>query len=146
MKDESKLDELLAARLRAQGARPAGDCPPAEIVAAYVEQVLAPGERARWETHFASCNRCQEQIAALVRLSEDDEPLERPVPARRRVPGLRWAWAASVLVAVTVAGLWYTGEFKSRVAQHVEAPVSTPAPAAAPQKTESAPQAPAVAK
>jgi Photosynthesis system II assembly factor YCF48 len=137
VKDESArekaLDKLVREKLRAQAAAPAGACPEASILAAYVERALAPGERTRWEAHFASCARCQEQIAALVRLSEEDEPVARPAPARRRVAGFRWAWAASVLLAVTVAGLWYTGEFKSRLKQNVET-ISIPArpPASAP--------------
>lgn len=56
----------------------AKDCPDAEIIAAYVEQALAPAETARWEGHFASCVRCRNVLRVLA--ASSDAPLaEREV-------------------------------------------------------------------
>lgn len=111
---DKAIEKLVAGRLRAQ-LRPQGpDCPEAETLAAYVEQTLPPAERLKWETHLAACSPCQEHVAALVRLNEAEEPaldLATPTVPARRLNVFRWTWAAPALVAVLVAGLWYTGEF-----------------------------------
>lgn len=124
MKDEAHRDnaiaKLVSDKLRAQSSAPTAACPEVEILAAYIERTLAPKERSRWEEHFAACARCQQTIAEIVRLSEAEEPVMTPAvrPARPRgIFGLRWAWAAPMLVALVVAGLWYTGEFKEQVKQ-----------------------------
>jgi hypothetical protein len=44
----------------------AGDCPDAEVIAAYAEQALAPGESAQWENHFAACARCRKILRVLA--------------------------------------------------------------------------------
>ncbi len=53
--------------------RGAGECPDAELIAAYHEKSLQPDEIARWEGHFAICGRCRKILAVLVATSE--EPL-----------------------------------------------------------------------
>src|SRR6266404_4099378 len=53
--------------------RGAGDCPDAELIAAYHEKSLQPDEIARWEGHFAICGRCRKILAVLAATSE--EPL-----------------------------------------------------------------------
>ena len=112
------IEKLVAGKLRAQLKAPGAGCPEAETLAAYVEQTLAPGERLSCETHLAACLQCQEQVAAMVRLNEAEEPAEA-VTTRPAIPALvrgisrfRWAWAAPALVALVVAGLWYTGAFR----------------------------------
>lgn len=146
MKDDSARDKaiekLVSEKLR-KGTVPSGAaCPDAEILAAYVERALTPRERASWETHFDACARCQMQIAELVRLGEADQaeaPALSPAPARSTF-GLRWAWAAPMLVALLVAGLWYTGEFKHQLKQTSEIGAQRssppPSPAKAPETSE----------
>lgn len=51
----------------------ARDCPDAEIIAAYSEQALTPGETARWESHFATCARCRNVLRVLA--ASSDAPL-----------------------------------------------------------------------
>ena len=79
-RDQSKMrrrEETLARRmgeaLNEMDARNAGDCPDAEIIAAYAEQALAQAEAAKWESHFASCSRCRKIL--LVLAASADTPL-----------------------------------------------------------------------
>jgi Putative zinc-finger len=72
-----RREELLARRL-AQALderRPSGanDCPDAEMIAAYAEQVLDPDESARCENHFAGCARCRTILRVLT--ASADTPL-----------------------------------------------------------------------
>ena len=79
-RDETKIrrrQELLARRvgealdqMKPHGAR---DCPDAEVIAAYAEQGLAPGESAEWEGHFAACARCRNILRVLA--ASADTPL-----------------------------------------------------------------------
>lgn len=79
-REETKIrrrQELLARRvgksldqMKPHGAR---DCPDAEVIAAYAEQGLAPGESAEWEGHFAACARCRNILRVLA--ASADAPL-----------------------------------------------------------------------
>ena len=152
MKDDPKgLGKLIAGKLRAQLQAEGPDCPDVEALAAYVDQTLTRGERESLQSHLALCARCQEQVAELARLSEAEEPARvlvlGPAPGRR-IAWFRWAWAAPALVALVVAGLWYTGEFRPSLKQQeptaVKAPPA-PEPSAAPEelKYAQAPSSPA---
>src|ERR1700738_2136479 len=72
-KDESRdhrREEALARRMGdaldrlAQGNT--GECPDAELIAAYHENSLAPDEIGRLEGHFAICGRCRKILAGLA--------------------------------------------------------------------------------
>jgi hypothetical protein len=69
------LARLLAEAFKSQsqlaGGATGSACPDAEILAAYAEQGLAKDEAARWESHFANCNRCQKIIAVLAASGEE---------------------------------------------------------------------------
>jgi len=72
---DTALARLLAEALKSQS-KPAGHgrdsaCPDAEVLAAYAEQGLAEEEAARWESHFADCDRCQRIIAVLAASGEE---------------------------------------------------------------------------
>jgi len=72
---DTALARLLAEALKSQS-KPAGHgrdsaCPDAEVLAAYAEQGLAEEETARWESHFADCDRCQRIIAVLAASGEE---------------------------------------------------------------------------
>src|SRR5512135_69998 len=79
-RDESKIrrrEETLARRvgealdqLKPHGA---GECPDAEVIAAYAEQALAQAESAQWEGHFATCERCRRILRVLA--ASADTPL-----------------------------------------------------------------------
>lgn len=43
-----------------------GPCPDAEVIAAYADRSLDESETARWESHFAQCERCQDVLSALA--------------------------------------------------------------------------------
>ena len=72
---DTALARLLAEALESQsklaGQAKDSACPDAEILAAYAEQGLAKQEAARWESHFADCNRCQKIIAVLAASGEE---------------------------------------------------------------------------
>jgi hypothetical protein len=79
-RDESKMrrrEETLARRvgeaLDQMSPRGAGECPDAEIIAAYAEQALGPDESAKWEGHFAACARCRKILRVLA--ASADAPL-----------------------------------------------------------------------
>lgn len=58
----------------------AGECPDAELIAAYHERALNPDEIAGCETHFAACARCRKILAVLA--ASDDTPLAAKEVAR----------------------------------------------------------------
>jgi photosynthesis system II assembly factor YCF48-like protein len=82
--DPREQERVIAAMLRKRvaetGAGPATNCPAPEILAAYYECSLGVAEQAQHEAHFASCPRCQAQLAAMVRA--EPEPQSMP----------HWAW------------------------------------------------------
>ncbi len=129
---DKAIDKLLAGRLSARLQDGGGDCPDAEILAAFVERTLSPGELRVWESHLAGCRFCQEHVAHLVRLSESDEIEEaaKPAPAKAKTAWFRWALAAPALVALVIAGLWQTGELRQFLKQGEPASVEAPEPPA----------------
>src|SRR5580704_18668347 len=71
-RDESRdrrREEALARRvgdaLDQLAHRDAGECPDAELIAAYHEKSLESDEIARWEGHVADCGRCRKILAVL---------------------------------------------------------------------------------
>jgi len=86
-RDESKIrrrEEMLARRvgealdqLKTDGA---GECPDADVIAAFAEQGLGPGESAQWEAHFAVCARCRKILRVLA--ASADTPLAEKEVAR----------------------------------------------------------------
>ena len=64
------LVEALKSRAKPAGHGEASPCPDAEILAAYADHGLAEEEMARWESHFADCDRCQKIIAVLAASGE----------------------------------------------------------------------------
>jgi anti-sigma factor RsiW len=51
-----------------------------EALSAYVDDELAPAERAELETHLAGCPACREALAGARRLSSQLSALPAPVP------------------------------------------------------------------
>jgi hypothetical protein len=137
MKDDSVrdkgMDRLVESGMRA-GLQPASsNCLDAEILAAYVERTLSQRERADCEGHIVSCARCQEHVAALVRLSEADEParvlVAAAAPARAvRASWFRFAFAGPVLAAVLVTGIYVLGPFKDHIQKGPQINIPTPPP------------------
>src|SRR3984885_13564886 len=79
-RDESKIRRREATLARRMGEaldqmnpHGAGECPDAEVIAAYAEQALAPAESERWEGHFATCARCRKILRVLA--ASADMPL-----------------------------------------------------------------------
>ncbi len=134
-RDETRIrrrQELLARRVgeALDQTKPhgAGECPDAEVIAAYAEQALGPAESAHWEGHFAMCARCRNILRVLA--ASTDTPLAEkevaqlgklvsavraPVeitgrPARRARPRLldwRTRWLAPALGVAAVLAVWF---------------------------------------
>jgi hypothetical protein len=74
---ESKIrqrEETLARRVGEvfdqMNPRGPGECPDAEVIAAYAEQALGSADSAQWEGHFAACARCR-KILRVIAISAD---------------------------------------------------------------------------
>ncbi len=91
--NENAMDGLLRRSL-ARDSAAAGDCPDAELLAAYFDQSLGADEAAGYELHFSTCTRCREQLAAMARanagqqLHPADLALEPALAGARPVPAI----------------------------------------------------------
>jgi len=88
---DPKFERALAQHL---GGGPAqGNCPDAEILAAYHERNLSLEEMAEWKEHISACEACQEALALVEttesQLAEDWEDREIPVLEAASMPGAR---------------------------------------------------------
>lgn len=85
-------------------------CPEPEVLAAYVDQGLSLAERARVDTHLASCRQCIALVAGVVRTAEDvsefmpvvDVAVERAARGGQRT--LVGVLTAAAAVLVVLAG------------------------------------------
>ena len=84
-----------------------GSCPDPNVIAGYCDRTLAAAERARWESHFADCARCQQVLAVMARL---EDRLPRPLPLPEPVPAWRerwsWTWLAPAAAVLAAGVLW----------------------------------------
>jgi hypothetical protein len=134
-RDESKTrrrEETLARRvgeaLDQMNPSGMGECPDAEVIAAYSDHGLASDETVRWESHFVTCARCRNVLRVLA--ASADTPLAESEVARlgelvaaARVPAAAaaepakvarpWAWdwrvrwLAPALGVATVFAVWF---------------------------------------
>jgi hypothetical protein len=84
---------------------PAGPCPDANDLAAYLESRLSPAESTQFEEHAADCSSCREALALSLQLSaEETEYVTAPAPEAKtfsyRTSPLRLAFAGVVLLMV----------------------------------------------
>jgi Photosynthesis system II assembly factor YCF48 len=100
---------------------PAVPCPDAELLAAYYAQALDEIDKERWETHFASCLRCQDTLSAMATSEplgaeeQVEEPLvpeavplaARPVVTKRPSKGIPGWLIAAVAAAAVIAFLGF---------------------------------------
>jgi hypothetical protein len=91
--NENAMDGLLRRSL-ARDSAAVGDCPDAELLAAYFDQSLGADEAAGYELHFSTCRGCREQLAAMARanagqqLHPTDLALEPALAGARPVPAI----------------------------------------------------------
>lgn len=98
-----------------------------ELVEDYVRGSLSPHERGRFETYFLSTPRRRRKLMFVERLSKLAD--ERAAPETKPSPWFTWlfvpSWRAaaafSVLVALTVGGIWYAFFTKSEVREGLSA-------------------------
>lgn len=99
-KDEA-LDRLLRQAAHLRGATPAGACPDAEQLAAFVSGSLRAAEREACETHVAGCGRCLRLVATLARTEA------APATAVSWWRPANWTWWLVPATAVaTAVALW----------------------------------------
>lgn len=142
---DDDVGRLVGARLSRSAAVEV--CPDAEVLAAYVDDGLADSERARLESHLATCARCR---ALMARLSPIEAPSSATSPVWR-LPRIdaRWGALAATLLVGTV--LWMAWprtavQPESRVAMAIDAPEQRlPARAVEAGPSAPAPAAPAAA-
>ena len=96
------FDNLLA-RTEHRDTAPAGPCPDAEVLAAYLDATLTPAERDGVEAHAADCGRCALQLGTVVRL-EDVSGAPQHARVRRWSP--RLAWMVPAVTAVLVGAVY----------------------------------------
>src|SRR6266853_1987877 len=141
--------------------RHAGECPDAELIAAYHEKSLQADEIARWEGHFAKCGRCRKILAVLAAsvetpLAEKEvahlgeliaaarapsEVTVRPIEAiRENRLAWRTRWLAPALGVAAVLAVWFAMRPPWRTANQsssgtliAQAPKSEPSPSTEPQ-------------
>jgi hypothetical protein len=100
------MDRLLRGVLKPESHEPAGECPDAALMAAYVEGGVSPQEQAALDSHFAQCGRCQKTLAVLA---GDDSPQEAETADARWftwVTRPRLRWLIPITAAATVAVLF----------------------------------------
>lgn len=110
------------------------DCPEPELMAAFVERTLPPGEASTIERHASACGRCQAQLAALVR----SEPAAEPsAVASWRLP---WRWLMPATAAAAASALlWVAVDPPGRLP---EAPAAESRTAGATDRAEAVPDRP----
>jgi hypothetical protein len=111
--DEKAIDGLLRRSLAGRSIV-TGDCPDAELLAAYFDKSLGPDEVARYELHFSTCTRCREQLAMMSCAAADESAhkveessLEPVLTTARLVEGIAkaastWTPAAQKAPAASV--------------------------------------------
>src|SRR5437588_4124729 len=97
-----EFSNILRQRL---GARPEPQAhPDPDILTAFAEQVLTPGEREKILGHLAACAPCREVVALSLPVMQDEQVVLKAVKPRFWSVGIRWvAVAAMVIIGVTLA-------------------------------------------
>ena len=107
----AETDRLLQAVLRQQPPESSGGsgCPAPELLAAYVERSLDINEAAGIEAHAATCDRCQEVLAAFVQTLPPSTTEATSWLADMATWKLRWLVPAGAVAAVAFAVYLVTG-------------------------------------
>ena len=145
---DKAFDRALTKGLRRQAETGTG-CPGPDIMAAFWDRSLSLDERPRWEAHFAGCERCQAQLAALARTAETETPTADSVASHLGWL-FDWRWFAAIsTAAIIVVALWVadparlTGGDTPTVADSESVRLAEDAPAERAQAEEPAAPAPA---
>jgi hypothetical protein len=151
---ENAIDRELTRAFRAEPASGAvGDHLDGEVAAAWMEQGLDAGARARVEVHLADCAQCQALIATLSRIS----PPGREAAGDSWWQWLRTPWLVPAAAATIAAAVWVAlpSQNQSAAPESVQArleersssaPPSAPAPATLAAPAAAPPPAPSEAR
>ena len=135
------LRRTLASSAKSGSAGGAGDCPTADILAAYYEHSLGADESVHYDLHFSQCAPCREQFAAMARAEDVPQPAPRA--------GWAWLWNPFFLapaMAVLALAIFF-GVKLNRPVREAAIPPSQPesAPLVAMSRTDQAPHQEAAA-
>ncbi len=111
---EKALTKLLTHSLRHRQRAGGADCPGADILAACADRSLSDTETARWESHFSTCARCQQVLAALAVSEIESLPASETQPVEGRGERIRtmprrylsWRWLAPAAAVAAAVALW----------------------------------------
>src|ERR1700676_1263540 len=165
---ERRFENALASHVRANSSAGVNrnPCADAEMLAAYHQGALPPGQIASLKTHVTDCSRCQEILALLEVTDEIPVPAELPpaaiapvTPAVRILPSRKptlWRWVAPVGAMAAALLVWVAVRENNSLRIPPQAPTvsskeaettkdlsSSPKPQAPPQSSYSAQASPA---
>ncbi|MEP7117428.1 MAG: zf-HC2 domain-containing protein, partial [Acidobacteriota bacterium] len=128
-------DPLVAAVLRATRDAAAGPCPDADVLALYADHALDRAELAHVAAHLPECARCQAIVAAYVRASEGELPVNWPEQVAAAAAGAsgswftgwRWLVPMASLATVAVVAVWIGRGPANEVAEQARADAARPA-------------------
>jgi hypothetical protein len=112
--------------------------PSADILTAYAEQSLSPGERAQVLAHLATCSECRD-VLFLAGASAEQAPAA--APSQGSWAWRHWRWAVPALTLITIVSAVSVQRWQQRSAMQSEAlhktiAVNEPPPASTvPQQT-----------
>ncbi|MGH7948924.1 MAG: zf-HC2 domain-containing protein [Candidatus Binataceae bacterium] len=99
-KDNRQFEGALRGAIRSEGIRTRGDCPDVELLGAYYERSVSGTELERLDEHFATCDRCRAQLAAIARSEQGDAPQTRSAQVIPLARTSSWRVLAPALAAV----------------------------------------------
>jgi hypothetical protein len=121
----NSFDHLLREALKAPAAHPPGGCLDAETLAAWSEGSLDATQRTSVEAHAAECARCQDLLAAMIRI-------EPAIVSRPWWRSPAFGWLAPLTVAAAAVVIWVRMDPRGTT-EFAVAPSVAPSTAAAPQ-------------
>jgi hypothetical protein len=121
----NSFDHLLREALKAPASHPPGGCLDAETLAAWSEGSLDATQRAAVEAHASECARCQDLLAAMIRI-------EPAIVSRPWWRSPAFGWLAPLTVAAAALAIWVRVDPRATESALAPSPVA-PSTAAAPQ-------------
>jgi hypothetical protein len=95
-------EEVAPAERVQEDQRPPEPCPEADMLAAYYERALSPGEARQMDEHFEGCARCRGELQAMARAIG-------PTPPRKLARGRNyWLWLVPGITVAVAAYVWFT--------------------------------------
>ncbi len=120
--NKDSFEAILSRRLALSREPADADCADAAMIAAYCDGSLGTSQRVHWEHHFATCARCQQMLAAVARISANEQQ-----GSRDKLIFARWSWTwrmAPIATAAAIVAFVIVGTHAFRSAEHSSTPTS----------------------